>query len=92
MPSLDRKNLVLAPWCERIACEEEIKARTKGDTAPDMSGSGGAGDATATATEGEGEQTEAPKGLTGAAKTLCIPFEQVRLRCNYSCVCNVIIR
>lgn len=70
MPSLDRKCIVLAPWCERIVCEEEVKTRTKGDAVPDAKPSG----------EGEEAGTdEAPKGLTGAAKTLCIPFEQVRL-------------
>jgi prolyl-tRNA synthetase len=70
VPSLDRKCIVLAPWCERIVCEEEVKTRTKGDAVPDAKPSG----------EGEEAGTdEAPKGLTGAAKTLCIPFEQVRL-------------
>jgi prolyl-tRNA synthetase len=67
VPSLDRKCIVLAPWCERIVCEEEVKTRTKGDAVPDAKPAG----------EGEEAGTEeAPKGLTGAAKTLCIPFEQ----------------
>ncbi len=26
-------NMVLAPWCERIACEEEVKKRTSPDAA-----------------------------------------------------------
>ncbi len=29
MPALDRKCMVLAPWCERIPCEEQVKERTK---------------------------------------------------------------
>ncbi len=28
VPALDRKNLVLIPWCEAVKCEEEIKDRS----------------------------------------------------------------
>jgi prolyl-tRNA synthetase len=28
VPALDDKCLVLLPWCERVACEEDIKERT----------------------------------------------------------------
>ncbi|TPX75059.1 proline---tRNA ligase [Chytriomyces confervae] len=26
---LDKKNLILAPWCERVACEKEVKERSQ---------------------------------------------------------------
>ncbi|KAJ3355456.1 hypothetical protein HDU83_003434 [Entophlyctis luteolus] len=26
--TLDKKNLILAPWCERVACEKEVKERS----------------------------------------------------------------
>ncbi len=70
MPALDRRNLVLAPWCERIACEEQVKERTKAT---------GEVKVEEVPTEGESAEDAAlgPRGLTGAAKTLCIPFEQV---------------
>ncbi|KAH7283847.1 hypothetical protein KP509_34G026500 [Ceratopteris richardii] len=42
--ALNDKKMVLAPWCDDVEVEEDVKARTKGDT--------------------------------GAAKTLCMPFEQ----------------
>ncbi|MCO5591601.1 hypothetical protein L7F22_045590 [Adiantum nelumboides] len=42
--ALNDKNMVLAPWCDDVEVEEDVKARTKGDM--------------------------------GAAKTLCMPFEQ----------------
>ena len=72
VPALDRKNIALAPWCERIACEERVKEQTKAT---------GEVKVEEAAAEGEGEEADAalgPRGLTGAAKTLCIPFEQVR--------------
>jgi hypothetical protein len=67
VPALDGKNLVLAPWCERIECEEEVKNRTKAT---------GVKVEEAPPAEGE-DATQGPRGLTGAAKTLCIPCEQV---------------
>jgi len=61
IPALDKKNIVLAPWCGTTECEDDIKAKS-------------------------GERKEEPKKdekkdeefepLTGAAKSLCIPFEQ----------------
>eukprot|EP01137_Pigoraptor_chileana_P007189 Opistho-2@52444 len=40
VPALDGKNLVLAPWCEAKACEEEVKKRStkSDDAAGDASG------------------------------------------------------
>ena len=82
--------MVLAPWCERIACEEEVKNRTKAT-----------GEVKAEEPV-EGEEAEdaalGPRGLTGAAKTLNIPFVQVRsermggcsLSCWAQCVAGVV--
>lgn len=28
VPALDAKNLVMIPWCEEIACEDQIKERS----------------------------------------------------------------
>lgn len=81
VPALDGKNIVLAPWCERIACEEEVKNRTKATGAA-------AREEVEEVKEGEDGADAAPKGLTGAAKTLCIPFEQVRR--SVDCVPKVI--
>ncbi|KAJ4896404.1 Class II aaRS and biotin synthetases superfamily protein [Raphanus sativus] len=45
--ALNKKKLILAPWCDEEEVERDVKARTKGET--------------------------------GAAKTLCSPFEQPEL-------------
>ena len=59
MPALNNKKLILAPWCEDLESEEEIKKLTaqlsKDQVKEDASG-------------------EAP-ALSGSMKTLCIPFE-----------------
>ena len=26
--TLDAKNIILAPWCERVACEKDVKERS----------------------------------------------------------------
>eukprot|EP01018_Ginkgo_biloba_P006631 Gb_35792 [translate_table: standard] len=44
MLALNNKKMVLAPWCDEVDVEEDVKARTKGEM--------------------------------GAAKTLCMPFDQ----------------
>lgn len=36
VPALDGKNLLLVPWCERTACEDEIKERS-GKVSSDVS-------------------------------------------------------
>lgn len=76
VPTLDKKDLVLAPWCERVECEEWVKEQT-----------GPKGEATLAAAA---DATEAAKGLTGAAKTLCIPFNQPPLDESQKCFtgCN----
>jgi len=30
VPTLDNKNIVVLPWCEEVACEEDIKKRSEG--------------------------------------------------------------
>ncbi|KAK8793449.1 hypothetical protein WA158_004808 [Blastocystis sp. Blastoise] len=66
MQNLDG-NLVLAPWCEKISCEEAVKTRTVT----------------------EADQQIGPNGelpaLSGAAKTLCIPFNQTPIEGELPC-------
>ena len=72
VPALDRGNMVLAPWCESIESEEWVKEQTKATgKAEKTPGTQPEGDAAGAAAE-----EEAGKGLTGAAKTLCVPMEQ----------------
>jgi prolyl-tRNA synthetase len=26
--ALDKRNMILAPWCERVACEKDVKDRS----------------------------------------------------------------
>nr|ABK23237.1 unknown [Picea sitchensis] len=47
MHALNSKMMVLAPWCDEVDVEEDVKAKTKGEM--------------------------------GAAKTLCMPFDQPEL-------------
>jgi prolyl-tRNA synthetase len=58
IPSLDKGNRVLAPWCEDNECEETIKKKS--------------GEHRAANDKGEAQGFR----LTGAAKTLCLPFDQ----------------
>ncbi len=66
MKNLDG-NLLLAPWCEKISCEEAVKTRTvsEADMTPNANG-------------------EMP-ALSGSAKTLCIPFNQMPLEEGTTC-------
>ncbi|PFH37583.1 prolyl-tRNA synthetase (ProRS) [Besnoitia besnoiti] len=59
MPALNRKKLILAPWCEDPESEEQIKKETQRLSEIQA------------AQAGADEQV-----MTGAMKTLCIPFEQ----------------
>jgi prolyl-tRNA synthetase len=64
LTALDGRNVVLAPWCEVDSCEEAIKTK-----------SGEAAKAAVEETKAEGEAAEASgEKLTGAAKSLCMPF------------------
>lgn len=61
--ALQQRCMIIAPWCESIACEKDVKARTAAD-APVQDGVDPA--------LAEGAD---PRALSGSAKTLCIPFE-----------------
>eukprot|EP00899_Mesostigma_viride_P014660 jgi/Mesvir1/23195/Mv22659-RA.1 len=56
IPALDAKKMVLAPWCDEVDVEEDVKKRSA---------------------------IESPTG--GAAKTLCMPFEQPPLPEGTTC-------
>lgn len=60
VPALDNKNMVLAPWCEATDCEEDVKERSKQESLQ----------------RAGLESEDARAALSGAAKTLCIPFEE----------------
>ena len=83
MPALNGRNMVLAPWCETIECEENVKELTSAGAGADESKTG-EGDADAPGTTGEGG---AP-ALSGSAKTLCIPFNQAALPAGTKCFCQ----
>jgi len=74
VPALDGKNLVIVPWCERESCEDDIK-KTSGEESKQKNAQ----------KENEKGETGTIK-LTGAAKTLCIPFEQRDLDPDTKCV------
>lgn len=61
---LNLGKMVLAPWCQRTDCEEGVKERTGPK---------------AVAGAEESKADEAAPKLTGAAKSLCIPFAQAAL-------------
>eukprot|EP00455_Lapot_gusevi_P017430 TRINITY_DN1929_c0_g1_i2.p1 TRINITY_DN1929_c0_g1~~TRINITY_DN1929_c0_g1_i2.p1 ORF type:complete len:732 (+),score=358.51 TRINITY_DN1929_c0_g1_i2:53-2197(+) len=73
MRGLESGNVVLAPWCEVMACEEDIKKR---------SGEADEKDTTEQVTE-TGEKVEK---LSGAAKSLCMPFNQPEITEEDRCV------
>jgi prolyl-tRNA synthetase len=60
LPVLDRRCMVLAPWCETTNCEEAVKTKSKEESL---------------ARAGEKDE-DARSALSGAAKTLCIPFPE----------------
>lgn len=60
LPALDEKTMVIAPWCSNSPCEENVKSRSKNESV---------------ARAGSGEE-DAASSLSGAAKTLCIPFKE----------------
>ncbi|CDI86493.1 hypothetical protein EPH_0020210 [Eimeria praecox] len=56
MPALNRRHVVLAPWCEDPETEAQIKKETQRLS--------------------EIQARENADGMTGAMKSLCIPFDQ----------------
>jgi len=70
IPNLDKKKMVLAPWCDETKCEDEIKDKSgkKKEEKKD-----------------EKKEEEEFEQLTGAAKSLCIPFEQPTLKPDQKC-------
>jgi len=70
MQSLIKRNMCLCPWCNKTSCEEDIKVRSQNDSITLAKTNA---DAAAELAE------EQATSLTGAAKSLCIPFEQPEL-------------
>ena len=68
LPELDKGNLVLAPWCEESSTEEWVKATTKEIYRRR--------EIAAKKAKGDEVEKDDGKGLSGSAKTLCIPFAQ----------------
>ena len=73
MKELAGRNLCLAPWCDVVECEENVKARSKEESLQ-----------LAEESKEEGNEEEEAL-LTGSAKTLCIPFEQKPLAEGKKC-------
>jgi len=71
IPSLDARKIVLSPWCDQTSCEDEIKVKTSGKKEEK--------------TEEQLKKEEEFEPLTGAAKSLCIPFEQPPLADGAKC-------
>eukprot|EP01090_Pellita_catalonica_P001168 TRINITY_DN10865_c0_g1_i2.p1 TRINITY_DN10865_c0_g1~~TRINITY_DN10865_c0_g1_i2.p1 ORF type:complete len:509 (+),score=121.70 TRINITY_DN10865_c0_g1_i2:44-1570(+) len=62
VPTLDGKNVVLAPWCDTVECEKDIKGKSAATEVVEKKEE-----------EAEGEATGF--GLKGSAKSLCKPFD-----------------
>jgi len=69
MGVINRRRLAIIPWCQESSCEEEMKKRS----AIDSKLAAQAIDENQNQEQEGGEKLER---LTGAAKSLCIPFEQ----------------
>lgn len=74
IPALNAREICLCTWCNETACEEAIKARSAKESV-ELSEAEAAKEA----------EEEAKTGLTGAAKTLCIPFDQPELPEGATC-------
>lgn len=75
--ALAKKNLSLIPFCNGVECEEDIKKRTGEECELE---------ATEKAEDADEVPDEGGEALTGAAKSLCIPFEQGPLAAGATCV------
>jgi prolyl-tRNA synthetase len=84
MTALDARHMALAPWCEEVACEEAVK-KESGDRSKKAKKEKERKKAEAAAA---GDKEDEEKQLSGAAKTLCIPFEQPEMpegACCFHC-------
>jgi prolyl-tRNA synthetase len=70
--ALDSRCMALATWCGRSSCEAQIKTRTLAESKVE-------------AETGDDEHQEAGEKLTGAAKSLCTPFNQPELPKSAKC-------
>lgn len=75
VPALDARNMCLCTWCNQTPCEEAIKDRSAKESQERAESAAPTEVATEAAAAAEGEGAT----LTGAAKSLCIPFEQPAL-------------
>lgn len=72
MTELNKRNIILAPWCNVQQCEVNVKKRSAEDSKAYIEASGDSGEDL----------------LTGAAKTLNVPYEQPELpegTCCFAC-------
>ncbi|KAH3759655.1 prolyl-tRNA synthetase [Pelomyxa schiedti] len=74
MTNLNKRNLCQVPWCKSVDCEKHIKTRSGVESTEIVKA--------AALHPGEEEGME---GLTGAAKSLCVPFQQPALPANTVC-------
>ena len=66
MQELNKKNLVLTPWCNTKESEEVVKDRSSAESKAFIE---------TIDEEGEGGVKKSIEILTGAAKTLCLPVD-----------------
>lgn len=71
MSALEVKNIALIPWCGGSKCEESIKKRS-GERVVER--------------KEKTEEDDEPDQLTGAAKSLCIPFQQPPMPAETCCI------
>jgi len=72
MPALNRRHLVLVPWCETVESEEEMKKETGKEVPEDV-------------VANDEEEGGAP-ALSGSMKCLCIPLEQPEMPAGTKCI------
>ena len=77
-PALDGRNMVLAPFCKDSACEDQIKDKSKKE-------GGEKATIKADLVEGDEKMEEGLESLTGAAKSLNMPFVQPPLAQDAVC-------
>ena len=81
MTALESGNMILAPWCELMSSEIWVKKTTKEFFLKK--------EAEQLASKGEEAQEDDGRSLTGAAKTLCIPFAQPPMAEGQLCFTSV---